>query len=1045
MGVETFLYVAGTAILAAGAKEVYDMQQDAEEAAKEAKLKQRQARIDAMKDRKISTNAGSTPRRIIYGETRTGGQYVLEETSGDDSEYMHVICVFAAHQCEEIGDIYLDDSVLFEWDGSTHTLTEEFNGKAEVYFRLGDQGTAMPDAVNQIPSWTESDKLLGQTYIYVRFQYDEDIWDSRRMNLSAVIKGKNDILDPRTGLSGYTDNQALCSLDYLRWGRGMNINDAVIDFDSVKIAADVCDELVTKGAGETEKRYTVNGSVELNSPAIDTLQSLSLAGSSTWSRPAGRWFLISGAYSDAGAIELTEDDFIGGLDFSPRTEKSNLANIARGTFVDPEQNYEAVDFVHLAVDDYIQQDREELVQNLDFPWTNSSTMARRVSKIYLEKKRFGLVVTCTIKFKAIEIAPGDRVKLTVSDLGWNQRVFRVESMAIDVGSGVKLALKEDSPAVWEWTEGDALAVDAPPALNVPDPRFTPAPTDLAVTEELYSGAELGSIRVRAELSWLAGGVSNRSYDVQFKRATSSQWLTAATDLPIQSMNVDDLELGDYDFRVRAKNGIGVFSAWLNIAYTVLGKTAPPETVSSISANQTSEGVYVSWLPVNDLDLSVYELRYDEFFGSDNGMLYKGAQRFATLPPIGSQAIFYVRALDNSGNYSDQSAMLVFDPVTPERVNTLTADVIDSSVLLRWSESASIYPISNYRIYRGDTFDSASFIGESSGTFEVVVEQEGGTFRYWVEPVDFSGQRGEARAVIAAVDNPPDYILRRDDFYDLELFDRTNVALDFGGGSLPWDDTQLRWDDETLRWDDAPSYGLIGPVNTTETFAENMTRSGLAPSGMRWDDTTEYRWDDTTTPWDNSEAVPFGEKSENGHLLWISPPVASGFAEEIVDLGALIPSTRITVTESSDDLVPGASLSIRISVSADGISYTDFEEGQTVASATNFQFIKIRVTFTSDGNGIIRLNQMRFRLDVKQITDQGLATILASDPNGTEVQLNRQFLDIDSATATPKAIDAKIAVTDFDDVGNQDRIRIYVFDRATGDRVDATVNWIVRGS
>jgi len=96
-------------------------------------------------------------------------------------------------------------------------------------------------------------------------------------------------------------------------------------------------------------------------------------------------------------------------------------------------------------------------------------------------------------------------------------------------------------------------------------------------------------------------------------------------------------------------------------------------------------------------------------------------------------------------------------------------------------------------------------------------------------------------------------------------------------------------------------------------------------------------------------------------------------------------------------------------------------------------------------GIIRINNVRFRLDVKQKTDQGQADVFASDSGGTEVLLNKSFIDLDAVVATPKAVDAKIAVTQFDDVGNPDRFKVLVFDRATGNRVDATISWQARGS
>ena len=72
-------------------------------------------------------------------------------------------------------------------------------------------------------------------------------------------------------------------------------------------------------------------------------------------------------------------------------------------------------------------------------------------------------------------------------------------------------------------------------------------------------------------------------------------------------------------------------------------------------------------------------------------------------------------------------------------------------------------------------------------------------------------------------------------------------------------------------------------------------------------------------------------------------------------------------------------------------------------------------------------------------------MLASDTLGTEVIFNKSFLDIDSVTGTARDSLSKTVVITFDDVGNQDRCKIFAFLNSTGARVDADVSWITRGS
>ena len=113
-------------VVTGGASEVYkyarDKQKEAEREARKAKEAARQSRIDAMTDRLVTGNGSASPRNIIYGEVRTGGQLVLNESSGTDAEFMHIIVVFAAHTCKQIKDVYFDDDVALKWDGFNHKI-----------------------------------------------------------------------------------------------------------------------------------------------------------------------------------------------------------------------------------------------------------------------------------------------------------------------------------------------------------------------------------------------------------------------------------------------------------------------------------------------------------------------------------------------------------------------------------------------------------------------------------------------------------------------------------------------------------------------------------------------------------------------------------------------------------------------------------------------------------------------------------------------------------------------------------------------------------
>src|SRR6185369_10950961 len=51
-------------------------------------------------------------------------------------------------------------------------------------------------------------------YIYARFEWNQDVFPTGIPNVSTVIKGKQ-VYDPRTELTAWSDNAALCVRDYL--------------------------------------------------------------------------------------------------------------------------------------------------------------------------------------------------------------------------------------------------------------------------------------------------------------------------------------------------------------------------------------------------------------------------------------------------------------------------------------------------------------------------------------------------------------------------------------------------------------------------------------------------------------------------------------------------------------------------------------------------------------------------------------------------------------------------------------------------------------
>lgn len=115
--------------------------------------------------------------------------------------------------------------------------------------------------------------------------------------------------------------------------------------------------------------------------------------------------------------------------------------------------------------------------------------------------------------------------------------------------------------------------------------------------------------------------------------------------------------------------------------------------------------------------------------------------------------FLLKSLDNSGNYSASLSNVLFNvPQIP--AVSISPQVIDNNVLLRWTVPVSTFHIRYYIIER-----SGAQVGISTSTFAVLFETVAGTFTYSITAVDIAGNIGTEATVDVLVNTPPDFALQ----------------------------------------------------------------------------------------------------------------------------------------------------------------------------------------------------------------------------------------------------------------------------------------------
>lgn len=98
------VYLVATAVILSTGMAVYGSAQ-----ARRAERDARNAARVGMQDRMATRIASESPHRYIYGRARVGSDIVAMFTSGDKDQYKHIVCVLAAHECDAIEEVYVNN------------------------------------------------------------------------------------------------------------------------------------------------------------------------------------------------------------------------------------------------------------------------------------------------------------------------------------------------------------------------------------------------------------------------------------------------------------------------------------------------------------------------------------------------------------------------------------------------------------------------------------------------------------------------------------------------------------------------------------------------------------------------------------------------------------------------------------------------------------------------------------------------------------------------------------------------------------------------
>jgi hypothetical protein len=592
-------------------------------------------------------------RQIVYGRAMVSGPLVFAASSPDNST-LHLVIAIAGHEIDAVEAVYFNDEL---------STADKFSGYATVTAHLGaaDQ-VADADLVAAGLGWTSAHRLRGVAYLYVKLTYSGDVFPRGIPNIKAVIRGKK-LYDPRTGLTVWSQNLALAVRDCLSGSYGLASSAAEIDDTALIAAANICDEAVALAAGGTEARYTCNGVLDTGSTPRANMEALlsGCGGAITW--PAGKWTLHVGAY-ESPTVSLDEDDLAGPVQVRARVPRQDLYNAIKGTYVDPDKYWQPGDFTPVTNAAYATQDGATIFRDIALPVTTSPATAQRLAKMMVEKSRQGITVQAPMKLSAFKLATWDNVMLSLSQMGWSSKVFKVTGWQFNEAGSVNLNLQEEAAACYTWS-AEETTVDPAPDTNLPDPLTVAAPGTPDVLETLFETTGSAGVRARATMSWAA---STDAFLVDYLpeyRIAAGVWVVLP---PVAgtSIDINDIAPGNYEFRLRQRNALGVRSAYSGTrAKEILGLTAVPANVSGFAVIKSGGFALASWVLTTDLDVRIGGRIVIRHAPATTGATWETGiivEEFNGDAVNGSVPLmtgtYMAKALDSSGNYSTTAATFV---------------------------------------------------------------------------------------------------------------------------------------------------------------------------------------------------------------------------------------------------------------------------------------------------------------------------------------------------------------------------------------------------
>ena len=502
----------------------------------------------SQQERKQVLRSAVAPMTFIYGVTVVSGLmfFAEEEKGNQEKEWVHMAIAVAGHEIDHVGRVWLGDELI------------EAYGDLAQYEVHSNRTTADPFMMNKCASWKSDMIGRGITWVRVSLKFDAEKFPAGVPNMKFEIFGKK-VLDPRTNQIAWSDNAALCILDFYR--SYMKVPDTDINMDQFIQGANICDQNLNDGGG-ARKRYRINGTFDASETQAGILDDLHLACAGEPTYMAGKHGILVGAYYGPATMDLHDYQIISDVKIIAEAAYNDKLNIVTGTFLDPLTQYSEADYPAVRVQSYIDADGGEYTSDLKLRFVSNEYQAQALAQIKINRTRIGRTITFTMNMSGYQYRPGYYVRLYLPMLGINGQEFRITEWSMAADKGVDVTLKQETAQVWN----DAIGKP----IERPDITDFPIAAVAAPINLTYTVTEIGQV-VQGVFSWTNIG-RDIAYNIVVIRQNGLAIQTV--QVPGQRVNITGLKRGTYDLVVMAVNRMGQRSTEAMITIEIHAPSKP---------------------------------------------------------------------------------------------------------------------------------------------------------------------------------------------------------------------------------------------------------------------------------------------------------------------------------------------------------------------------------------------------------------------------------------------------------------------------------------